>query len=59
MLGMKLQKHFSRKKGGKDYFKWALNIPIKVVDKLEWKEGEELIPKINGKKFVIKIKGEK
>lgn len=39
---MKLQKHFSRKVKGKEYSKWVVVLPPKMVEKLKWKEGEEL-----------------
>lgn len=39
---MKLQKQESRKLRGKKYDKWVITIPPIVIDKLGWKEGEEL-----------------
>ena len=53
---MKLQKHLSRKIGDKKYTKWVITIPADEIEKLGWKEGEdlELVPK--GKKAEIKPK---
>lgn len=39
---MKLQKQLSRKVGNKEYAKWVVTIPPKEVQKLGWKEGQEL-----------------
>ncbi|MCK5023658.1 MAG: hypothetical protein KAS04_05780 [Candidatus Aenigmarchaeota archaeon] len=39
---MQLQRQESRKIKGKKYDKWVITIPPSIVNKLEWKEGEEL-----------------
>lgn len=43
---MRLQKQLSRKFKGKDYSKWIVVIPPEKINKLNWKEGEELEPEI-------------
>jgi hypothetical protein len=43
---MRLQKHFSRKFKGKQYYKWVIVIPDEDIVELGWKEGEELQSKI-------------
>jgi len=43
---MRLQKHFARTVKGKDYSKWVVVIPPEKIKELNWKEGEELEPKI-------------
>lgn len=42
---MRLQKHYARTVKGKDYSKWVVVIPPKMIEDLGWKEGEELEPK--------------
>lgn len=39
---MRLQKRFNRKVAGKEYSKWVVTLPPDEVEKLDWKEGEEL-----------------
>jgi len=39
---MQLQKRFNRKVGDKEYSKWQVVIPPETIEKLGWKEGEEL-----------------
>jgi len=39
---MRLQKHASRKTGNKEYAKWVVVLPQEEIEKLGWKEGEEL-----------------
>jgi len=53
---MKLQKQTTRKVGNKEYAKWVAVLPAKLIEKLGWKEGNELDPAIDGKKLVIKKK---
>ena len=53
---MKLQKQLSRKVKDKEYPKWVVTIPPSEIEKLEWKEGQELELEINGKKLVLKPK---
>jgi antitoxin component of MazEF toxin-antitoxin module len=53
---MRLQKHFSRKVGNKEYSKYVVVIPNEHIEKLEWEEGLELEPEVKGKKLVISPK---
>lgn len=39
---MKLQKRLNRKVGNKEYSKYLIVIPPEEVEKMGWKEGEEL-----------------
>ncbi len=50
---MRLQKHFARKVGNKEYSKYVVVIPPENVEKLGWEEGEELENKVHGDKLVI------
>ncbi len=43
---MRLQKHYVRTVKDKDYSKWVVVIPPEKVKELDWKESEELEPKI-------------
>ena len=51
---MKLQKQLSRKSENTIYPKWVVVIPPKDIEKLGWKEGEELETKVKNGKLVIK-----
>ena len=51
---MKLQKEKSREYNNKIYFKYRINLPEKVIEKAEFKEGEEL--QVIVKKGEIRIK---
>ncbi len=53
---MKLQKQLSRKVGVKEYPKWVVTIPPIQIDKLKWKEGQELEVEIFDGKLVLKPK---
>ncbi len=53
---MKLQKQLSRKVNEKEYPKYTVVIPPKEIDKLGWKEGEELEPEIKDNKLILKPK---
>jgi len=46
---VKLQKQLSRHFGGREYVKWVVVLPPKIVRQLEWREGMELIAEIDGK----------
>jgi hypothetical protein len=46
---VKLQKQLSRHFGGREYVKWVVVLPPRIVKELEWGEGMELIAKIDGK----------
>ena len=50
---MNLQKQLSRKVGNIEYAKYVIVIPPKIVEKLGWKDGEELDAEIKGDKLVI------
>ena len=56
MIGMKLQKQLSRKVGTTEYAKFVVTIPPKEIEKLGWKEGQELEIIAKGKKAEIKPK---
>lgn len=45
------QKHSEYK--GKKYEKFWVIIPNKIIDKLGWKNGEDLEPEVKGDKLVI------
>jgi len=51
---MKLQKQLSRRFKGKDYAKWVLTISPDDIEKLKWKEGQELNSEINADTLTIK-----
>lgn len=50
---MNLQKQLSKKIGDKEYAKWVLVIPPKLIEKLGWKAGEELEAEVKKDKLVI------
>jgi len=56
---MRLQKQLSRKVGDKKYPKYVITISPKHIEKLGWKEGEELSGKIINQKIIIAKKVEK
>jgi antitoxin component of MazEF toxin-antitoxin module len=39
---MRLQKHFAKKLGNKSYYKYVVVIPPELVEKANFKEGQEL-----------------
>lgn len=53
---MKLQKQLSRKVGDIEYAKWVLVVPPTTIEKLGWKEGQELDAEIKDNKLSIKKK---
>lgn len=53
---MQLQKQLSRKHKNKEYPKFTIVIPPKEIEKLGWKEGEELEPEIKNNRLIIKPK---
>jgi antitoxin component of MazEF toxin-antitoxin module len=55
---MRLQKHFARKVGNKEYSKYVVVIPPESIEKLEWEEGQELEPQVKGRSLVISPKVE-
>ena len=50
---MRLVKQKSRDYGDKEYFKFCVVIPQKIIEKLGWKGGEDLGAEIKGDKLVI------
>jgi hypothetical protein len=50
---MRLQKQLSRKYEDKEYAKYVVVIKPKIIEKLGWKDGEELDAEIKGDKLVI------
>lgn len=50
---MKLQSQVSRKVGDKEYRKFWIVIPEKLLKKLGWKTGQELKGDVKGDKLVI------
>ncbi len=50
---MYLQKQLSKKIGDKEYAKWVIVIPPKLIEKLGWKAGKELEADIKGDKLII------
>lgn len=53
---MKLQKQLSRKIGNTEYAKYVVVVPPQVIKELDWKEGEELNFKVQGKKLIVEPK---
>jgi formylmethanofuran dehydrogenase subunit D len=53
---MQLQKRLSRKYKDKEYVKYIIVISPSDIEKLGWKEGDELEPEIKNGKLVIKHK---
>jgi hypothetical protein len=53
---MKLQKQLSRKVGQQEYSKFVLTISPKDIDKLGWKQGQEIELIVNGKEAKLKPK---
>ena len=50
---MRLQKQLSRKYEGKEYAKYVIVVKSKYIEKLGWKEGEELEAEVKDKKLII------
>jgi len=50
---MKLQKQLSRKVGDVKYAKWVLVVPPNIIEKLKWKEGQELEVEIKENRLFI------
>ena len=50
---MKLQSQVSRKVGDKEYKKFWIVIPQKIIKKLGFKAGDELKVEVKGNKLVI------
>lgn len=52
---MKLVKQHTRKYGDKDYYKFFVVIPQKIIEELGWKGGEDLEAEVKDKKLIIKM----
>jgi bifunctional DNA-binding transcriptional regulator/antitoxin component of YhaV-PrlF toxin-antitoxin module len=50
---VKLQKQLSRKTQDREYPKWVIVIPPKVVEKLGWEEGEVLRQEVRNNKLIL------
>lgn len=50
---MKLQKQLSRRVDNKEYPKYVVTIPPKDIEKVGWREGEELRAEIQDGKLII------
>ena len=50
---MRLIKQKTRDYGDKEYFKFFLVVPNKLVQELGWKGGEDLEAEVKGSKLVI------
>ena len=51
-----LQRQLSRKVGGREYVKWVLVIPERIINEVDFKEGEELEFDIKNKKVILRKK---
>ncbi len=51
---MKLQKLKHSRYKGTEYYKFVLNIPNEIIEKLKWTEGEELSPEVKGRTLILK-----
>ena len=51
---MKLQKQPNRRFGGKDYAKWVVVLPPRIIGRLGWKEGQEFKFQVDGKTLRIR-----
>lgn len=58
LIKMRLQKQLSNRIGKKEYPKYVIIVPPKVIDELKWKEGQELEVEIKDKKLVVKKKSD-
>ena len=50
---MFLQKQLSKKIGDKEYAKYVIVVPPKLVEELGWKAGEELEAEVKKDKLII------
>ena len=53
---MKLQSQVSRRYEDKEYIKYWVVIPSKILKMLKWKSGQELEPEVKDGKLIIKKK---
>lgn len=49
-----MQKRLNRKIGDKEYSKWQVVIPPDTIEKLGWKEGEDLVEEVNANTLHLK-----
>ena len=56
---MSLMRQISRQVGNNEYAKWMIIIPPSAVEKLGWKEGQELESQVKGRILVIKPQGKR
>ena len=50
---MNLQKQLSKKIGDKEYAKYVIVVPPKLIEKLGWKAGQELEAEVIKDKLII------
>ena len=50
---MLIQKYIGRRVGEKKYYKFKINIPLRIMNELEWNEKTEVNMEISGKKIII------
>ncbi len=50
---MRLQRQLASVRGGKEYGKWVLVVPPKVVEELGWREGETLEALVKGDWLIL------
>jgi len=55
MSGMKLQKQISRKTKKKKYEKWIIAIPNEIINKLGWKERDDILPSISNNTLILNL----
>jgi len=53
---MKLQKLKHSIYKGTEYYKFVLNIPNEVIEKLGWVEGQEVALEVKGKTLLLKAR---
>jgi len=46
---VKLQRHLNRRFAGREYAKWVVVLPPRIVRELGWKEGQDLKIQVDGK----------
>ena len=51
---MKIQKQLSKKRGDKEYYRYVINIPSKVIKESGFKEGDEL--EVETKKGEVRLR---
>jgi len=50
---MKLQKQVSKKSSKREFYKYVLVVPNKIVTKLGWQGGEELVFNITSRRLLL------